>query len=64
MCIPGTGSHGAATMRAFQNGEFRALCGLDDFARAQFTAIDSGQNDSRGRPLRDGISKFVVRRSG
>ena len=23
-------------MRAFQNGEFRALRGLDDFARLQF----------------------------
>ena len=28
-------------MRAFQNGEFRALRGLDDFARLHFAAIDA-----------------------
>ena len=33
-------------MRAFQDGEFRALRGLDDFARLHFTALDARQNDS------------------
>jgi hypothetical protein len=45
---------------AFHNGEFRALRGLEDFAGLHFAAIDARENDSRGRALRDGISKVVA----
>ena len=57
---PGHGQHGVATVRAFQNGKFRALRGLDNFVRLHFAPIDARENDPRGRALRDGISKFVT----
>ena len=60
MCNPGHRQDGVTAVRAFQDGEFRAFRGLDDFARLHFAAIDARENDARGGALRDGIGKFVA----
>ena len=57
---PGHRQNRVATVRAFQNGEFRALAVWTISRACTSPPIDAGENDSRGRALRDGIGKFVA----